>query len=108
MKAKQISKHIWSLKTRVLIPIHVWLVVDEGGVTLVDTGMPFMAANIIKFIKNLRAGPLQRIVLTHGHSDHVGGVRKIVSMYPVPVFAHRLEIPYMEGKLAYPSRKKSC
>ncbi|MFJ8065402.1 MBL fold metallo-hydrolase [Psychrobacillus sp. NPDC096426] len=106
MKAERISEHIWSLKTWMIVPIHVWVVVDEDGVTLVDAGMPMMAKAIKKFIKQLNAGPLKRILLTHGHSDHVGAVKAIVAENEVPVYAHRVEIPYLEGELLYPKRKK--
>ena len=106
MKAEKISEHIWSLKTWMFVPIHVWVVVDEEGVTLVDAGMPLMAKGIIKFIKQLNAGPLKRILLTHGHVDHVGAVKSILTEDEVPVYAHQIEIPYLEGELLYPKRKK--
>lgn len=106
MKAEQISDHIWSLKTWMIVPIHVWVVIEEDGVTLVDAGMPMMAKGIIKFIQQLNAGPLKRILLTHGHSDHVGAIKGILAQSKVPVFAHAIEIPYMEGKVLYPKRKK--
>ena len=106
MKAERISEHIWSLKTWMIVPIHVWVIVDEDGVTLVDAGMPMMAKGIMKFIKQLNAGPLKRILLTHGHADHVGAVKAIVTENEAPVYAHRIEIPYLEGELLYPKRKK--
>jgi len=43
MKIEQVSEHIWSLQAWLMIPVRVWVVVDEEGVTLVDAGMPFMA-----------------------------------------------------------------
>lgn len=98
MKAEHISEHIWSLKT--------WVVIEEDGVTLVDTGIPMMAKGIMKFVNQLNAGPLRRILLTHGHSDHVGAVKAILTRNKVPVYAHDIEIPYMEGELLYPKRKK--
>jgi len=106
MKITQISEHIWSLKIWIVIPIHVWVVEDEDGVTLVDAGLPFMAKGILQFIEKLEAGPLTRIVLTHGHGDHVGAIEKILSVIQVPIFAHRIEIPYIEGKVTYPRKKK--
>lgn len=106
MKAEQISEHIWSLKAWLLIPVRVWVVTADDGVTLVDAGLPFMTAGILRFIDRLNAGPLRRILLTHGHSDHVGAIRGILDKYAVPVYAHRIEIPYMEGALPYPRRKK--
>ncbi|BBH24801.1 putative metallo-hydrolase YybB [Paenibacillus baekrokdamisoli] len=106
MKIKQISEHIWSLKTWLLIPIHVWVVVEKDGVILVDAGMGLMTKGILSFIDKLQAGPLKAIVLTHGHSDHVGAIKRIQQQHQVPVYAHRIEMPYMEGKLPYPKRKK--
>ncbi|MGO4376289.1 MBL fold metallo-hydrolase, partial [Paenibacillus sp. MCAF20] len=83
----------------------VWVVVEEDGVTLIDTGIPTMAKGIMKFIEQLQAGPLKRILLTHGHSDHVGSLKAILSKHNVPVFAHRKEIPFIEGELPYSGKK---
>ncbi|MEJ8546412.1 MBL fold metallo-hydrolase [Brevibacillus borstelensis] len=107
MKVEQISEHIWSIRSWMLIPVHVWAVADDEGVTLVDAGMPFMAKGIEKAVDQLGAGPLRRILLTHGHSDHTGSVKALVERYAIPVYAHRTEIPYMEGQLAYPGRRKA-
>jgi len=106
MKMKRVSNHIWSLKSWMIIPIHVWVVADDKGITLVDAGMPTMAKAILKSIKLLDKGPLKRILLTHGHSDHVGSLKKILKEAQVPVYAHQIEIPYMEGEQVYPGRKK--
>ncbi|MFO7254325.1 MAG: MBL fold metallo-hydrolase [Bacillota bacterium] len=107
MRLERVSEHIWSLTVWVLIPVRVWLVRDpEGGVTLVDAGLPFTARGILRAVERLHAGPLQRILLTHGHSDHVGALRRIVTQTPVPVYAHAIEIPYLEGALPYPRRKR--
>ncbi|USG64909.1 MBL fold metallo-hydrolase [Brevibacillus ruminantium] len=106
MKVEQISEHIWSLRTWMLIPLRVWLVADEDGITLVDAGMSFMAKGIEKAITQLGRGPLKQILLTHGHSDHTGALAALLARRGVPVLAHRIEIPYMEGQLLYPRRKK--
>lgn len=109
MKITKISEHVWSLKTWMIIPIHVWVVKGEDGLTLIDAGIPMMAKGILNFISSLQAGPLRRILLTHGHSDHVGAIQRIRAVYPeVEVYAHRIEIPYMEGALPYPRRKKAA
>jgi glyoxylase-like metal-dependent hydrolase (beta-lactamase superfamily II) len=108
MKAEQISPHIWALRAWLLFPVRVWVVTGADGVTLVDAGFPFMARGILKFIEQLNAGPLQRILLTHGHSDHVGALQEILAAQAVPVYAHRVEFPYMEGDLPYPRRKKAA
>lgn len=107
MKINRVSEHVWSLRTWMIIPIHVWVVVDEDGVTLIDAGISMMAKGILKFISELDAGPLQRILLTHGHSDHVGALKALLAEKKVPVYAHSIEIPYMEGALPFPRRKKA-
>lgn len=107
MKFERVSAHIWSLASWMLIPVRVWAVEAEDGVTLVDAGLPFMADGILRFIAEMKAGPLRRILLTHGHSDHVGALKGILARTPVPVFAHRIELPYMEGRLPYPRRRRS-
>lgn len=42
------------------------------------------------------------IILTHGHFDHVGSVKKLIQHWDVPVYAHELEIPYLTGIKDYP------
>lgn len=107
MKIEQISPHIWSLKSWLVVPIHVWIVQSNDGLTLVDAGVSPMAKGISKFTDGLNAGPLRQILLTHGHGDHVGAIPKILSNSAIPVYAHAIEIPYMEGRLVYPRRKKA-
>ena len=106
MKAIQISEHIWALKTWRLLQCRVWAVFEQDGISLVDAGMPFMAKEILAFLDRFPETPVKRILLTHGHLDHVGALPQILTKHQVPVYAHRLEIPYMEGRLAYPRRKK--
>lgn len=106
MKIVQISEHVWKCSIWMIIPVSVWVVKSDEGLTLVDTGISSMAGGLQKCFKKLNA-PLQRILLTHGHSDHTGGIRKIREALPVPVYAHETEIPYMEGRVAYPGRKKA-
>lgn len=109
MKIKQISEHVWSVRMWMIIPIHVWLVVDEvEGVTLIDGGIGPMSKGILTCVRDMGAGPLRRILLTHGHSDHVGAIPNLLKQSKVPVLAHSIEIPYMEGKQAYPGRKKAA
>jgi glyoxylase-like metal-dependent hydrolase (beta-lactamase superfamily II) len=42
------------------------------------------------------------IVLTHGHFDHVGALRDLALLWDVPIYAHELERPYLDGRSAYP------
>ena len=76
---------------------------DRGWV-LVDTGVPG-STGAIKRAAAERFGAGARpaaIVLTHGHFDHVGTVKALAEEWDVPIWAHRLERPYLDGSAAYP------
>ncbi len=71
---------------------------------LIDAGLPGSAAWILGAVEE-RFGPRSRpaaIVLTHGHFDHVGALHTLLEQWDVPVYAHRLELPYLTGRSAYP------
>ena len=60
---------------------------------------------MIREAAEARFGPGARpasIVLTHGHGDHAGNARDLADLWQVPVYAHRLEFPYLTGKSKYP------
>jgi glyoxylase-like metal-dependent hydrolase (beta-lactamase superfamily II) len=71
---------------------------------LVDAGIPFHAARIAAFAAE-RFGPVppRAVLLTHGHFDHVGSLGALLRRWPeTPVYAHRLELPYLTGRSSYP------
>ncbi len=107
MAVKFITESIRSVGVWVGLPIQVWIIAEQDGVTLVDTGMSFMSKGILKAIQGMDAGPLKRILLTHGHADHVGGLQNILRVHNVPVYMHAAEIPYAQGELAYPGKDKA-
>ena len=61
--------------------INCFLVEENDGLTLVDTGLAGSASGIIAAAQRLCA-PLRRIVLTHAHLDHVGSLDSLVSQFP--------------------------
>ena len=42
------------------------------------------------------------IVMTHGHFDHVGALASLAERWDVPIYAHPLELPYLDGRSSYP------
>jgi glyoxylase-like metal-dependent hydrolase (beta-lactamase superfamily II) len=73
-----------------------WILVDSGMHGYFDT---IMKAAESKF--GAGAAPLY-IVLTHGHFDHAGSAAALAKRWRVPIYAHKLEIPFLTGKSDYP------
>jgi len=58
--------------------VNAYLVGEADGLTLVDTLLPRSAKPILAEAARLGA-PIVRIVLTHGHGDHVGSLDALVA-----------------------------
>lgn len=76
----------------------------DGGWVLVDTGVPGSAPRIRQAARQKYGAhrPPQAIILTHAHFDHIGAVRALLATWPVPVFAHVQELPYLTGQAILP------
>ena len=85
--------------------VNAYLVGEAGAPwILVDAGTPGNAEKI-RAEAQKRFGPGARpeaIVLTHGHADHSGSAAELSDLWDVPVYAHRLELPFLTGLSAYP------
>ena len=57
--------------------VNCYLVREGDGLSLVDTGLPGSADDILSAAREIGA-PICRIVLTHAHMDHVGSVDALV------------------------------
>ncbi len=76
---------------------------DRGWV-LIDAALPGTAGAIAKAAEE-RFGPEARpaaIVMTHGHFDHVSALKELAARWDAPIYAHTLELPYLNGTAAYP------
>ncbi len=64
---------------------------DDGQVTLVDTGLKQAPARILAALAEIGSGPpdVTRILLTHAHADHAGGLADLVRRTGAGVGVHR-------------------
>ena len=70
---------------------NVYLIEDEGGVTMFDAGARTMTRALAR--AGAKLGGVRRIVLGHGHTDHRGAAPGIGA----PVFCHPDEVQDAEG-----------
>jgi len=66
--------------------VNCFLVKEDDGLTLVDTGLAGSAPGVRKAARSMGA-PICRIVLTHAHIDHVGALDALLRERPGIEFA---------------------
>jgi glyoxylase-like metal-dependent hydrolase (beta-lactamase superfamily II) len=79
MKVTQHGKHLWQL-TR-LFAFNCYLVREDDGLTLVDTGLDGSGKDIFQAAEKIGL-PITRVVLTHAHGDHVGSLDEVCQQLP--------------------------
>ena len=79
--------------------VNWYLLEDENGITLVDTGWPRSWPKLQRAVRDLGRSfeDVRAVLLTHGHADHLGAAEKS-RQAGVPVWAHRDEVGRVQGK----------
>jgi len=67
-----------------------YLVEEDAGVTVVDTGLPASWRSLVRALGELGRSlrDVEAVVLTHGHFDHVGFAERTRRWLGVPVWTH--------------------
>lgn len=98
-----VAPGVWGIKD-VFVNVYLIHSGEANRWVLVDAGLSSTGKCIKKVAAHLfwpQTAP-SAIILTHGHFDHTGSLKKLADEWDVPVYAHYLEAPYLTGHSSYP------
>jgi hypothetical protein len=75
MKVRGISTYGYQL-TRIGL-FNMYLVRESDSFTLIDTGLAGSAPRVVEAAHRIAAEPIERLLLTHAHGDHIGSLDKL-------------------------------
>jgi glyoxylase-like metal-dependent hydrolase (beta-lactamase superfamily II) len=85
--------------------VNAYLVEEAGEVTIVDAGAPGLWKQVVPELAAMGRGlgDVRAIVLTHGHSDHVGFAERARRERGLPVWVHEVDAALARGEVPNPS-----
>lgn len=96
----EIAPGVWYLP---IVMANVYFLGEKNGPwVLVDAGVRGGGWRIKQAAMETFGQAPECIILTHGHFDHVGGLPQLAQEWNVPVYAHALETPFLNGSADYP------
>jgi glyoxylase-like metal-dependent hydrolase (beta-lactamase superfamily II) len=83
-----------------LLNVYAFLV-DEPQLTLIDAGLIGSGGRVQRYLKRISRSvdDLARIICTHAHPDHIGGVRELAGDRDVEVLMHPADLEGLSVKL---------
>lgn len=78
---------------------HVYCIEDPDGLTIVDAGLGLAANRVLDQLRKWGKQPsdVKRILVTHAHPDHVGGLPALAKATGAQVICTLTEKPFTEG-----------
>ncbi len=102
MSVKPVVPGLWQVAIRY---VNAFILDAGDGLTLIDTGMPGGEATILEAIRSLGRDPadVRRILVTHCHSDHAGGLAALKRATAAAAFMHPIDAAMVrEGRALRP------
>jgi glyoxylase-like metal-dependent hydrolase (beta-lactamase superfamily II) len=98
MTAVQLADGVWRVPTAPADLVNSYLLADaDGSLTLVDAGLKNAHKKVLAALAQLGKAPqdVQRILMTHAHADHAGGLAGAQKATGARVLSHQVEAPYL-------------
>jgi glyoxylase-like metal-dependent hydrolase (beta-lactamase superfamily II) len=86
--------------------VNAYLVEEAGEVTIIDAGVPGYYTDIPRELAAMGRGidDVRALVLTHGHSDHIGFAERLRTQRNVPVWIHEADAALARGEVPNPAQ----
>ena len=96
----QIAPGIYSMGQEEGGHVHAFLLDDGNGLTLIDTMYDDDARHVLAELSSIGKTPadIKRIILTHAHKSHVGGVAALKKASGASVYSHAWETDIIAGR----------
>ena len=87
--------------------VNSYLVEESGEVTIVDAGLAGLYRDLPKELASMGRSidDVRALVLTHGHSDHIGYAERLRTERHVPVSVHEDDAALARGEVPNPAKR---
>lgn len=100
----EIAPHIRRIGSNSIV--NAYLVEEAGEVTIIDAGVPGYYDDLSKELAAMgrSVADVRGLVLTHGHTDHIGFAERLRRSDGVPVSVHEADAALARGEVANPAK----
>jgi glyoxylase-like metal-dependent hydrolase (beta-lactamase superfamily II) len=86
--------------------VNSYLVEDGGSVTIIDAAVPGLYGDIPRELAAMGRviGDVKALVLTHGHSDHIGFAERLRREHGTPLWVHELDAALARSEVPNPAK----
>ena len=86
--------------------VNAYLLEDAGEVTIIDAGVPGYYRDIPRELAAMgrTVADVRALLLTHGHTDHIGFAERLRREHHVPVSVHAADAALARGEVPNPAK----